>query len=351
MLRRMSHEVFNPPTEPVSTPLTRIVDRLIRWRWGLLGLALLATLAAWPVSRKLAFDQSLESLYAEEDPHLRRFLASRRLFGGDEFLIVAYSEPELFQPESNRLTDAASERIEALAERLNQVPGVAKESTQHLASALKFPYGRERIREIVRGTLLGDDDHTTAIVLRLLPEKDSPVSRGQTIANVRRVAAEHDPPAMVVGEPAQIHDMFRYVEEDGRKLFVVSLGLLALVLLVFLRRLRWVAVSVLVVMVSIVCTEAALVLSGLRLRMVSSMLNSLMTIIGVQTVTYLALYFRDQRDSLSPVEAMTRTLVDLAVPVWWTIATTAMGFGVLISSHINPVRSFGGMMCLGSLLV
>src|SRR4051794_8592609 len=103
----MSQEI-PPPQQVASTLLTRSVDLLIRWRWLLLGLALVSTVAAWPLSRKLAFDQSIESLYAESDPHLRDFLNSRRLFGGDEFAIVAYSEPELFVPGSNSLTKTAT---------------------------------------------------------------------------------------------------------------------------------------------------------------------------------------------------------------------------------------------------
>lgn len=334
-----------------KTIWTRVVDWLIQQREALLGVALVLTVLAWPWSQRLKFDQSIESLYAEEDPHLRDFLSSRNLFGGDEFLIIAYSEPNLFQPDSNALTDAASARIGKLAERLSQVPGVAPESTQHLAQALKFPYGRERIRDLVHGTLLGDDDRTTAIVLRLKPEAESPVTRGDTIARIREVAAEHTPPAMVVGEPAQIHDMFRYVEDDGRKLFSVSLALLAVVLLLLLQRLRWVVLPLAVVLVSNIWTQAILVISGLRLSMVSSMLSSLITVIGVAEVTHVSLYFREQRRSLPPLDALRKTMSDLAAPVWWSVATTAFGFVVLVSSHINPVASFGMMMALGSLVV
>jgi predicted RND superfamily exporter protein len=371
--------------EAHSPLLTRIVDALLRWRGTLLFLALLATAAAWPISRRLAFEQSIESLYATDNPHLRDFLASRGTFGGDEFLIVAYREPELFQADNPALTADASERITDFAEQLSQVPGVAAESTQHLAHALKFPYGREHIREMVSGMLLGNDDRTTAIVLRLLPDRNSSVSRGETIARVRELADAHDPPAMVVGEPAQIHDMFRYVEEDGRKLFLVSLALLAFVLLLLLeviqwqlvRRLaillllnlipwlpvlglavmlalvwlRWVMLTVLVVLVSITWTEALLALSGLRLSMVSSMLNSLITIIGVATSMHVMLFFREQHRTHPPEEALGRSILELAKPVWWSIATTAFGFAVLVSSHINPVASFGLMMALGTLVV
>jgi hypothetical protein len=371
------------PTAPAL--LTKFVEALIRWRFVVLVLAVVATAAAWPVSRRLAFEQSIESLYARDNPHLRDFLTSRGQFGGDEFLFVAYTEPELFESDALALTTAASERISDLAQRLSEVPGVATSSTQHLAQAMRFPYGRERIREFVRGALLGDDDRTTAIVLRLLREQDAPVSRRETIAEVRRLAAAHDPPAMVVGEPAQIHDMFRYVEEDGRTLFFVSLALLALVLLLLLEVLqwqlvprlaliallnwvswlpligfavmlgllwlRWVMLTVLVVVVSITWTEALLVVSGLRLSMVSSMLNSLITIIGVATTMHVLLHFRGQHRTLPPVEALRMTMLRMARPVFWAIATTAMGFGVLVSSSINPVASFGLMMALGSLVV
>ena len=348
--QRMSHEI-SPPQQAASTLLTRSVDRLIRGRWLLLGLALLLTVVAWPLSRKLAFDQSIESLYAESDPHLRDFLRSRQLFGGDEFVMVAYSDSELFAPKGSSLTAAATERVQAFANKLDAVPGIMTESTQHLARAFKFPYRLETVRKIVVGVLVGEDEHTTAVVLRLLPEKDSPISRGETIKRIRDLAAEHDPPAMVVGEPVQIHDMFRYVEEDGRKLFGVSLALLALVLLLLLRQFRWVVLPLIVVIVSITWTEAILVLSRMKLSMVSSMLNSLVTIISVQTAMHVSLYFRDQHRTLPPVEALRRSMIELAGPVWWTVATTAFGFGVLVTSHINPVASFGLMMAIGTLVV
>jgi predicted RND superfamily exporter protein len=365
--------------------LTGIVDALIRWRGTLLILALLATAAAWPLSRRLAFEQSIESLYATDNPHLRDFRQSRQAFGGDEFLIVAYPETELFQPDGHTLTDDARERITEFAAQLSEVPGVSSKSTQHLAHALKFPYGRELIRKMVNGLLLGSDERTTAIGLRLLSEKECPISRGETIAMIRELADAHDPPAMVVGEPAQIHDMFRYVEEDGRKLFLVSLALLAFVLVLLLEViqwkliprlaflallnwvswlpligvgvmlallwLRWVVLTVLVVLVSIVWTEALLVVSGLRLSMVSSMLNSLITIIGVATSMHVLLFFREQHRTHSPEVALGHSILQLAKPVWWSIATTAFGFGVLVTSHINPVASFGLMMAIGTMVV
>ena len=58
-----------------------LVDYLIRYRLWLL----LAVVVLLPVSyfeaKKLEFDQSIESLYAEGDDHLKNYLESKSLFG------------------------------------------------------------------------------------------------------------------------------------------------------------------------------------------------------------------------------------------------------------------------------
>ncbi len=337
--------------EPATGFIHAVVVRLLRWRvLVVFSVGLLAYLA-WPVAEQIEFDQSIESLYAKDDPHFSEYVRSKSLFGGDEFAIVAWREAGLFQPESIDLSDRSRRRIEALAAQLAEVPGVYAESVQHASEALAFPYKREHVAELIKGVLTGSDRETTAIVVRLKPEKESPVSRGEAIARIRKIAAAHDPPAFVVGEPVQIHDMFRYVEEDGRVLFQVSLVLLAAVLMVLLRSLRWVLLPLVVVVLTIRFTEALLVLSGTKLSMVSSMLNSLVTIIGVATATHIAVGFRERRLTMPRPEALRTTIVELLPPIFWTCGTTAVGFAALLSSEITPVRSFGLMMSLATLLV
>ena len=342
---------MNRAPESAAGFLDAVVASLLRWRvLVLVSIGVLAYLA-WPVAEQIEFDQSIESLYAKDDPHFSEYATSKALFGGDEFAIIAWREAGLFQPDSVDVSDRSRERIEALAAQLADVPGVYAESVQHASGALAFPYKRKRVAELIRGVLTGTDNETTAIVVRLMPEDESSVSRGTTIADIRKIAAAHDPPAFVVGEPVQIHDMFRYVEEDGRVLFHVSLVLLAAVLMVLFRSLRWVLLPLVIVVLTIRFTEALLVLSGTKLSMVSSMLNSLVTIIGVATATHIAVGFRERRVTLPRQEALRATLVELLPPIFWTCGTTAVGFAALLSSEITPVRSFGLMMSLATLLV
>ena len=199
--------------------------RLLVARWRLwLVLALFATAVAWFPARKLKFEQAIESLYARDNARLIDFQFSKRTFGGDEFVVFAYREPGLFESD-HTLSSAAQDRQDELKEALSDLPGIDPNTIQTLADALRAPYGRERIRELVTGLLLGEDGETTAIVSRLLPEQESPVPRAETFRQIRELAANHEPPAVVVGEPIQVHDMFRYVEQDGGTLAWWSSGL------------------------------------------------------------------------------------------------------------------------------
>lgn len=349
-----------------SGPITSLLAMVLKYRVLLLGATLAAALLAIVPAGELKFDQSIESLYAEDDPHLAAFRASRELFGGDEFVIVAYEDPHLFSKDDDvpELSTESRTRIEQFAEKLGQVEGVQAGSTQHLVQALE-PTGvlgrvmkrikglRRRVLSLVEGVLVGADGRTVAIVLRLARAtgSDATADRAQTFAEIRRLAAAHDPVAQVVGEPVQVHDMFRYVEQDGRTLFWWSLGLLAAVILMLFRSVRWVVLPLLVVVTAILWTEALLVISGMKLSMVSSMLNSLVTIIGVATCTHVTVHFREHRNEHPPLEALARTINQLAPAIFWTGATTAVGFAALLSSTISPVRSFGIMMSLATLLV
>ena len=359
-----------PPGEPGPAPAASRPDRLAGWlvrvRWPLLAVALASVAAAFGPAQELALERSIESLFAPADPRLVAYEASRDWFGGDEFVVVAWDE-------TDPTDEPGLDRIAAFAAELSAVPGVNPASTQDLDKVLR-PANvsrafsvliRTREAELValsEGVLLGADGTTVAVVLRLVPEKPGdpitgPGSRAETFHEIRALAAAHDPPAAVAGEPVQVHDAFEAVEGDGRTLFFVSLGLLGAVLLLLFRSVRWVLIPLAVVLAAIWWTRAGLYLSGARLSMVSSMLNSLVTIVAVATATHLAIAYREFRrrppggTKMPRADALRATLSRLAAPIFWSCATTAAGFLSLLAAELTPVRSFGLMMGLGSAAV
>lgn len=340
---------------PRSRGLALLADFLVRYRIGLLVGAAVISAFAFVEASKLTLEHSIESLYALDDPHLLDYRQSKSLFGGDEFVIVVYDQPDI-------LTADGLAAVRSFSEQLSQVPGVQSKSAQNLADVIApanipwlvrplFQLRREKLVELARGILIGADLRTTGIVLRLFPEDKTETPRDETIRGIRRLAEAHDPKAYVVGEPVQVHDMFEYVEQDGQLLFYASLVLLGLVIFALFRSVRWVLLSIVLVAITVAWTKAILVVCGMRLSMVSSMLNSLVTIVSIATVMRVMVYYREERAKHDPFEAFHKTIVELSPAILWTTVTAAAGFVSLLSSDITPVRSFGTMMTLGTMLV
>ncbi len=358
-----------------------LVLLLIRIRNYLLLAAAIAVLAGIPLSEQLQFDQRIEGFFAPSNPDVQILKQSQLDFGNNEFVIVAWTEDKLFGYEDLEevpnsleqilerdflpvLDEAAAERINRIGEQLGKIQGVAASETQHLASLLKiaprYKPSRRSMLRLFEGTLVGTDGRTTGIALKLLPEKEAGVARQWTIQQIRQVAHSLNGEVAVAGEPVQVLDMFQMVSEDGKLLFLVSLALLSAVLAIMFQSVRWVLMPVGIVLSSVILTRAVLVLVGAELSMVSSMLSSLVTVIGIATCMHVIVHYRDLRtaqniDQESTAEdrhsAAAATIKDLSVPIFWTCLTTAIGFGSLLISQINPVRSFAVMMCLATGIV
>ena len=173
------------------------MNRVVGLRSLLLLVAVIAVIASIPLSERLEFDQRLESFFADDHPDVVILHRSRREFGGDEFVIVAWTEDKLFQHDMpndaslqtltadrqfrSELTDRSQKRIAALSADLSRIPGVDSERTQNLAAILeqapKIRSTRRAILQLLTGSLIGDDARTTSIVLTLTPEAEAPVSR------------------------------------------------------------------------------------------------------------------------------------------------------------------------------
>lgn len=361
--------------------LVRLADWSLRWRRVLLIAALVLTVPALGPANRLQLDESIESFYAPGDPDLVAWTASKQTFGGDEFVMLAWEQPDLLSAESlqslrlfaNQFRDPEQFSAPQQYDGRAVVPRIDFAATKDLATLLHVedaPLFRELPRlvrllvgrvlrdslvEFSRNVLIGEkspdgrESQTTAVMLRLLPDQPA-AERTVTLRRIRQLAAAHDPPAHVVGEAVQLNDMFRYVEEDSITLGWWTSGLLILVILLIFRSIRWVVLPLLVVHVTIIWTRATLAMSGLRLSMVSSMLNSLVTIIGIALVTHVTVTFRSLRRDHDRVAAFRETFVRLAPAIFWACATTAIGFLVLLTSEIVPVRSFAIMMGIGTLM-
>lgn len=378
----------------------RVARWLIRARWWLLGLAWALALLAWRPAQRLAWDQRLETMFAPDDPRRVALAEWKARFGAGETVLAVYRDAQLLARDGQGLR-----RQERISGRLRALPQVRSVLGLADVDQMLRPLARaRRMAELFRKTppgsdgappgegILGDDplaerlracfagythspDGTVAALVVLLesPNENGPApaaqgdaaepAAGRASGNARRAAVEALAAAMrdlpdglapgyVVGEPVLLTEGFALVERDGRRLAVGTTLLVGLVILACFRSIRWLVAPLAIVHWSLLATRAVLALCHVHLSMVSAMLAALVTVIGVATVMHWVVRFRELcHMGLAREEAMEKSILLLAAPLSLALLTDAIGFGALLASRVAPVRDFGGMMALASLLV
>ncbi len=337
---------------------------LIEWRTGLLILSILLGILALPLALRLQFDRSLEHLFHHSDPRLANYLESNEIFGAQEACFVAYSDPELISVKGLC-------RLEALAAELTAVPGIDHVINLAQMRRPSAPLSAKSLRQMLedgkvtanalrdelttcdlyRGRLISADGQTTAIVVTLSLLDDKVQSRAETIQRMREVASKQPTQTLVTGSPVMVDDVFRHLENDGQKLGIYSTLIMSIAIAIMFRNIRWMLLPLVVVHLALLWTKAAMVLSGLKLSMVSSPMVALVTVIGVSTVVHFAVRYREYRSQYSPENALRGTLSHIGPATFWTIFTTMGGFLSLMVCRIVPVQSFGLMMGVGTMFV
>ena len=354
----------------------RIVTRFVQLRWWtLLAVTLLtaAIVGAFSLHGGLDFDRRIENMFAADDPLLPPYQKVKQLFGGNEIVLAVYHDPNLFSVDG-----AGIRRLETVATRLAEVPGVASVLCLHdldqvIASVprglsslfAKTPTPGETIvdpsnklavayLDLFRGYTHGPDRQTAAVVCILTPVEQTE-SRQATMDALDEIVQDLPDglePGTLAGEPVMVIEGFSLVERDGRMLAKATLVLLAATILLLFRSLRWVVIPLAVVFVTLMLTQAVLVYSGLQLSMVSSMLTAIVTVVGIATVIHMIVRFREARtQGLPPREALIQVGSLLCVPIFWACTTDAAGFASLMIAEVVPVQDFGVMMAIGSLMV
>jgi predicted RND superfamily exporter protein len=351
---------------------------IIDWRWLLFLVATVVTVPAYLGSQQLKLDRSLEKMFSESDPVLQDYRFLKKNFGGNEVVLVVYRDSQLWTP-------GGIERVDDLANALREIDGVdaAMDLAQmsNLVEALlrtnpttflsgafsNEPAILNRKNPIVASMLEmfagfthgqaneGELSNYASIACLMNPSTESSRNRPFQIQAMRTLLDEMpsqiENPSLV-GESVMVNDGFEMVQADGRRLGVTSSIILAVLLLIGFRSIRWTLIAVLIVQWSLLVTNGLLWMLDLQLTMVSSMLTSIVTVIGVATMIHWMLGYQKCMDvGDSPIEALRNSLSNLIRPIALACVTDAIGFGALVLSAVGPVQDYGLMMALASLVV
>ena len=356
---------------------------MIRHRWFCFGAALLVLAVLLPASQRLHFDRSLEKMFPAQDPERLTFERVERRFGVSQFMVFAYRDPNLWASDGSGLERNLQwrEKIESIdgvryaldLSRIDQMLSMLKGPTSFFGpttSAAKSkvdgatrPLLDERnamameYRRMFAGQTHAKDTDLVAIGVLLDQEKQQDPGNNAVLESLRSLS-NSAPGGLLVGHLAMVDEGFREIERDGNRLALFSTLCLSLLMLVGFRSLRWALIVVLVVQWSLIVTRGLLVILGWELTMVSSMLSSIVMVVGVATTLHWMVGYQSEyqaRDMLvgsqRATEALEASLKKLWWPMFWAVVTDAIGFGSLALSRVGPIQDYGCMMALACAVV
>ena len=339
---------------------------MITTRWFWFAVAVLLLVVAWPISQQLALDRSLERMFPVEDPDRIEFQKLEDQFGVSAFLVFAYRDPQLWAADGSGIDRALGWR-----QSIERIPGVAYaldlSRIDEMLTTLKGPAGllgafsgtkakrplldsenklAKEYRDLFTGQTHSADTDLVAIGVLLDPVQDG-------LAELRRLAGSA-PGGLLVGHVAMVEEGFREIEQDGNRLGIYSTISLTLLMLLGFRSLRWALIVVVVVQWSLVMTRAILVLLDWELTMVSSMLSSIVMVVGVATTLHWMLGYQYEYQTRSEdtdlerraSRALSASMGRLWQPIVWAVLTDAIGFASLAFSRVGPVEDYGCMMAV-----
>ncbi len=349
---------------------------MIRWRWIWFSISIVMLSVAWPASQRLSFDRSLHRMFAPTDPTRIDFEFLQSTFGIADLVVFAYRDSELWNKDGSGL-----ERLKGIRSRIENLPGVATamdlSKIDQMLGQLEQPFsilnsltGKElrhpllnegdaiakEFKKIFEGQTHSRDGTLVAVACLLNSNREKETNPKNTIAKLRDVADSLPnlglEKGMLVGQPVMIEDGFDEIEKDGKRLSTVSTISLALLILIGFRSVRWAVISIAVVQWSLIVTRGLLAWLAWDLTMVSSMLASIITVIGVATTMHWMLgYQRAMESQPSPESALRQSMQSLWRPIVWACVTDAIGFASLSYAKVGPVQDYGCMMAIGSLVV
>jgi predicted RND superfamily exporter protein len=355
--------------------IERFARGVIRWRWLVMGLTLLAVVAAASGARFLTFSNDYRDFFSEKNPELEAFEAFQAIYtkSDNALFVVAPKDGQVF----SRETLAA---VVWLTERSWQMPYARRVDSianfQHTASEgddlvvrnlvedarSLSDEERARIKEIaLKEPLLLDRlvspsaDVTGVSTTFLLPEKSNDATEKVTVA-----ARE------LIEEARRLHPMIdihltggvlldnafgEYARIDITTLTPIMYGIILLVTFLTLRSVAGTVAVLLITGFSVITTVGLLGWTGFQFTPPSVATPTIVLILAVaNTLHLLVSMFQGMRRGKSRHDALVESLSHNLWPIFFTTLTDVIGFLTMNFSEVPPFRDLGNGATLGALV-
>ena len=352
-----------------------MIDRIVR-RWAdacltyrktvLLAVVTMTvvTAARLPDAR---FDNALDVWFLEDDPALVAHQELVDTFGSDEMIVVGVEAPDVFDPHViaaiDRMTRAIAEaphiqKVFSLTD-IESISG--RDDVLEVAPLLELPLepgelerARRRAFEskLYAGNVVSATGDFAAIIARIPHHTSDFEYKIEAVVAVREILdRESGDPGFTLhmsGAPTLDERFFVLSELDSQRVIPLMLVLLVVALWLLLRSATGVLVPLATVSIATTWAIGAIVIAGARINVITTMLPPLLLAVGVaDSMHFLVDYQSRCARGIAKLEALRETYRELALPIFLTSLTTAIGMLSLCISRVEGIREFGFFAALG----
>lgn len=349
---------------------------VIRWRFFIVGLTIVASVIAGSGSRFLHFDTDYRIWFSEDNPQLRAFDAIQNTYTKYDNLLFVLSPAD-----GNVFSQSTLDAVEWLTEKAWQVPysfrvdslsnfqhtrGEADELiVQDLYTDAKSlsDHELEYIRQValseplLRNRLVSDRAHVTGVNVTVQPPGIRTDLEVPEIAEFGRALVREmmqlypDIDVRLTGIVMMNNAFPEASRHDIRTLIPIMFGVVVLVLALMTRSVTGTLGTSLVITFTVVMTMGTAGWAGLKLTGASAIAPTIILTLAVADCVHILVNFiHAMRSGADKYSALGESLRLNLQPVFLTSITTAIGFLSMNFGDVPPFRDMGNLVALGVML-
>lgn len=197
-----------------------------------------------------------------------------------------------------------------------------------------------------KGLILSGDKQSTLMAVSLdtkilnTPQRDKVVAA--ILAEIKPFEAKQNITVHISGQPYIRTVVSKLVSHEFVLFLGLSLGITALILLIFFRSLYPVIFPVLVVLFGVIWSLGLLVLMGYNITLLTGIIPPLIVIIGIpNSIFLLNKYYHEFALTGDKMQALHTVIEKVGITTFIANVTTAIGFGVLCFTNSQILTEFG----------
>ncbi len=297
---------------------------------------------------RIAFKTSIHDLIIEDLPENGQYESFKAVFGSEAIIRVVIKCNNVFNP----LNFQKIGQLEDAGKKIKGVQRVIGLSGIKDAVDLSGSWPMEKFVAFVSGVdlfkhnLIAADHNTTAITLVL----DKDADQDAVIGAIGRLIDETDPDIRLyqIGMPLISQALAQFTRNDFLRLPPITFLLIAAVLLLLFRNVRYALIPLSCVTLCLIWTFGVVSILGVPLSILTMIVPVFLIAVGTAYCLHiLAEYRATATSSHTPVDAAATTFSHTLLPTLLAILTTLLGLGSLFVNRISAIREFALFSCIG----